>query len=85
MVMKLANIFGWDIDFILDIRKGDRFMLVYEKLYREGEFLRDGEILAATFINQGERSRPSTSKKVMWPATSLRTAVTCARRFCVLR
>jgi murein DD-endopeptidase MepM/ murein hydrolase activator NlpD len=55
MVMKLANIFGWDIDFILDIRKGDRFMLVYEKLYREGEFLRDGEILAATFINQGQR------------------------------
>ena len=55
MVMKLANIFGWDIDFVLDIREGDRFMLVYEKIYREGEFLRDGNILAATFINQGER------------------------------
>ncbi|MGD2128866.1 MAG: peptidoglycan DD-metalloendopeptidase family protein [Lysobacterales bacterium] len=55
MVMKLANIFGWDIDFVLDIRAGDRFMLVYEKLYRDGEFLRDGEILAATFINQDER------------------------------
>jgi murein DD-endopeptidase MepM/ murein hydrolase activator NlpD len=55
MVMKLANIFGWDIDFVLDIRQGDRFMLVYEKLYREGAFLRDGEILAATFVNQGER------------------------------
>jgi len=55
MVMKLANIFGWDIDFVLDIRQGDRFMLVYEKLYRDGEFLRDGDILAATFINQGER------------------------------
>jgi murein DD-endopeptidase MepM/ murein hydrolase activator NlpD len=55
MVMKLANIFGWDIDFVLDIRKGDRFMLVYEKIYREGEFLRDGAILAATFINQNER------------------------------
>jgi murein DD-endopeptidase MepM/ murein hydrolase activator NlpD len=55
MVMKLANIFGWDIDFVLDIRKGDRFMLVYEKIYREGEFLRDGNILAATFINQGQR------------------------------
>jgi len=55
MIMKLANIFGWDIDFVLDIRAGDRFMLVYEKLYREGEFLRDGNILAATFINQGER------------------------------
>ncbi|MEJ2535164.1 MAG: LysM-like peptidoglycan-binding domain-containing protein, partial [Gammaproteobacteria bacterium] len=55
MIMKLANIFGWDIDFVLDIRAGDRFFLVYEKVYREGEFLRDGEILAATFINQGER------------------------------
>lgn len=55
MVMKLANIFGWDIDFVLDIRDGDRFMLVYEKIYRDGEFLRDGNILAATFINQGER------------------------------
>ena len=55
MVMKLAYIFGWDIDFVLDIREGDRFMLVYEKLYREGEFLRDGEILAATFVNQGQR------------------------------
>jgi murein DD-endopeptidase MepM/ murein hydrolase activator NlpD len=55
MVMKLANIFGWDIDFVLDIRAGDRFILVYEKLFRDGEFLRDGEILAATFINQDER------------------------------
>ena len=55
MIMELANIFGWDIDFVLDIRKGDRFLLVYEKIYRDGEFLRDGRILAATFINQGER------------------------------
>jgi murein DD-endopeptidase MepM/ murein hydrolase activator NlpD len=55
MVMKLAAIFGWDIDFVLDIRAGDRFFLVYEKIYRDGEVLRDGEILAATFINQGER------------------------------
>jgi murein DD-endopeptidase MepM/ murein hydrolase activator NlpD len=57
MIMNLANIFGWDIDFVLDIREGDRFMLVYEKLYREGEFLRDGRILAATFINQDEPFR----------------------------
>jgi murein DD-endopeptidase MepM/ murein hydrolase activator NlpD len=55
MVMTLANIFGWDIDFVLDIRAGDRFSLIYEKLYRDGEFLRDGAILAATFINQGEK------------------------------
>jgi murein DD-endopeptidase MepM/ murein hydrolase activator NlpD len=55
MVMELAGIFGWDIDFVLDIREGDRFMVVYEKIYRDGEFLRDGRILGATFINQGER------------------------------
>jgi murein DD-endopeptidase MepM/ murein hydrolase activator NlpD len=55
MVMKLANLFGWDIDFVLDIREGDRFFLVYEKVYRDGSFLRDGEIIGATFVNQGEK------------------------------
>ena len=55
MVMKLANLFGWDIDFVLDIREGDRFYLVYEKIYRDGSFLRDGEIVGATFVNQGEK------------------------------
>jgi len=55
MVMKLANIFGWDIDFVLDIRAGDRFCLLYEKIYRDGSYLRDGEILAATFVNQGDK------------------------------
>jgi len=55
MVMKLANLFGWDIDFVLDIREGDRFCLVYEKIYRDGSFLRDGEIIGATFVNQGEK------------------------------
>ena len=55
MVMKLANLFGWDIDFVLDIRAGDRFYLMYEKVYRDGEFLRDGEIIGATFVNQGEK------------------------------
>ena len=55
MVMKLANLFGWDIDFVLDIRDGDQFYLMYEKVYRDGEFLRDGEIIGATFVNQGEK------------------------------
>jgi murein DD-endopeptidase MepM/ murein hydrolase activator NlpD len=55
MVMKLANLFGWDVDFVLDIREGDRFLLIYEKIYREGQFLRDGEIIGATFVNQGEK------------------------------
>jgi len=55
MVMNLANLFGWDIDFVLDIREGDRFYLLYEKVYRDGSFLRDGEIVGATFFNQGEK------------------------------
>ena len=55
MVMKLANLFGWDIDFVLDIRAGDHFLLIYEKIYRDGNFLRDGEIIGATFVNQGEK------------------------------
>jgi murein DD-endopeptidase MepM/ murein hydrolase activator NlpD len=54
MVMQLANIFAWDIDFILDIRSGDNFSLIYEKIEQDGEFIRDGKILAASFTNQGE-------------------------------
>ena len=54
-VMQLATIFGWDIDFALDIREGDEFSLLYEQEYADGEFLRNGNILAAEFTNQGER------------------------------
>lgn len=54
MVMKLAHIFSWDIDFVLEIREGDSFSLIYEKIYKNGEYIRDGEILAAAFTNQGE-------------------------------
>ena len=49
--MGLAAIFGWDIDFALDMRVGDSFAVVYEELYLDGEKLRDGPILAAEFIN----------------------------------
>jgi len=54
MIMRLATIFGWDIDFALDIRDGDRFALIYEEVWRDGEHLRDGDILAARFVNRGE-------------------------------
>ena len=53
LIMSLAEVFGWDIDFALDIRQGDQFTLVYEELYRDGAKLRDGRILAAEFVNQG--------------------------------
>jgi murein DD-endopeptidase MepM/ murein hydrolase activator NlpD len=54
MTMELAGIFGWDIDFALDIRKGDQFTVLYEELYLDGEHIGNGEILAAEFINQGK-------------------------------
>ena len=52
-IMELANIFGWDIDFVLDIRSGDTFNLVYEELFLDGEKFKNGKILAASFTNQG--------------------------------
>lgn len=54
-VLELAKIFGYDIDFTQDLRVGDSFSLVYEEVYRDGERLRDGDIIAASFINQGKR------------------------------
>jgi murein DD-endopeptidase MepM/ murein hydrolase activator NlpD len=53
VALKLANVFAWDIDFVLDIRSGDRFTAVYEQIYQDGKYLRDGEVLAAEFINDG--------------------------------
>ena len=57
LTMELANLFGWDVDFALDIRAGDQFSLVYEEHYLHGEKLRDGAILAAEFINQDRSYR----------------------------
>lgn len=51
-IMELTSIFGWDIDFILDIRKGDKFSLIYEELFLDGEKYKNGRILAANFKNQ---------------------------------
>ncbi len=54
VIMDLAGIFGWDIDFSLDIRKGDRFGIVYNELYKDDVKIRNGRILAAEFINDGK-------------------------------
>lgn len=53
-IIGLANVFGWDIDFALDIREGDSFHVVYENLYIDGDYIGSGKILAAEFINQNE-------------------------------
>lgn len=49
----LSEIFAWDVDFIRDIRKNDRFVAVVEKRYRDGEFAGYGKVVAAEFVNQG--------------------------------
>ncbi len=54
LIMEMANIFGWDIDFALEIRKGDRFSVIFEELYLDGERYRSGPILAAEFVNRGK-------------------------------
>ena len=54
-IMHLAGIFGWDIDFAMEIRGGDTFNVVYEERYIDGEFVGYGDIVAAEFINQGEK------------------------------
>lgn len=57
LTMELAEIFNYDIDFALDIRQGDSFGLVYEQIYKDGEKIRDGNILAAEFTNEGKTYR----------------------------
>jgi len=57
IIMQMVEIFGWDVDFALDIRAGDRFSVIYDELYKDGEKLKDGNILAAVFTNQGKTTR----------------------------
>ena len=52
VIMDLAYLFGWDIDFIFDIREGDSFKVLYETPYVEGAKIDNGDILYAEFINQ---------------------------------
>jgi len=53
-IMEMANIFQWELDFARDIRDGDSFSLIYDRLYREGEYIGDGDILAAEFVRGGK-------------------------------
>lgn len=57
MIMQIASIFGYDIDFVLDIQLGDRFSVLYEEYYKNGEKVLNGNILAAEFTNAGKAHR----------------------------
>jgi murein DD-endopeptidase MepM/ murein hydrolase activator NlpD len=54
---QLADIFGGDIDFHRDLRKGDKFTVIYEMTYINGEAARTGRILSAEFVNHGQAYR----------------------------
>ncbi|MHC6526373.1 peptidoglycan DD-metalloendopeptidase family protein [Vibrio proteolyticus] len=53
-IMELAGIYSWDIDFALDIRKGDNFRILYQEKVVEGEVIGRGKIIASIFTNQGD-------------------------------
>ena len=57
LIMQLAEIFGWDVDFALDIRAGDRFTVVFEEQFKDGKKFGEGPILAAEFTNRGRHIR----------------------------
>lgn len=55
LILSLAEVFGWDIDFALDLRAGDTFKILFDELFVEGESIGYGDILFAEFTNQGKR------------------------------
>jgi len=63
LIMDLATIFGWDIDFALEIRKGDRFSVVFEEGFLNDTRYGNGRILAAEFVNRGKVYRAIRHEK----------------------
>jgi murein DD-endopeptidase MepM/ murein hydrolase activator NlpD len=55
VIMNIAGIFAWDVDFVLDIRRGDNYFVQYEEIWQEGKYVSDGEIIAAEFNNDGRQ------------------------------
>ena len=53
LALNFADLFGWDVDFYIDLRQGDAFKVIFEKRYLEGRFIGYGQVLAAEFTNQG--------------------------------
>jgi len=54
LALQLSDIFAWNIDFAVDLRKNDSYRIITEGLFLDGEFKRYGNIVAAEFVNDGE-------------------------------
>jgi len=57
LAVTLADVFRYDIDFVNEVQPGDSFAVAYEQQWQDGEFVRDGEIVAAEFVNKGKTFR----------------------------
>jgi len=57
LIMNIAGIFAWDVDFVLDIRGGDNYYVQYEEIWQDGEYVTDGEIVIGEFNNNGRTSQ----------------------------
>jgi len=57
LIMNIAGIFAWDVDFVLDIRVDDNYYVQWEEIWQDGEFVTDGEIVLAEFNNNGRTNR----------------------------
>jgi len=57
VAIQLADILAGDIDFHRDLRRGDKFTVIYEMFYHQGRAIKSGRLLAAEFINQGKSYR----------------------------
>ncbi|HZM48413.1 MAG TPA: M23 family metallopeptidase [Burkholderiales bacterium] len=57
LAVELADVFKYDIDFVNQVQPGDQFIVAHEQQYQDGAFLRDGDILAAEFVNTGKTYR----------------------------
>ncbi|MGH8144879.1 MAG: peptidoglycan DD-metalloendopeptidase family protein [Rhodanobacteraceae bacterium] len=55
VMLKLAHVFRHRVDFTRDVRKGDQFTVIYDDIYRDGAFVRAGDVLAAEFTNKGKQ------------------------------
>ena len=64
IIMKLSHIYQWDISFALDLRTGDSFNLMFEKIYIDGDLVKEGSIIATTFTNLGKRHEAVRYKNI---------------------
>ena len=57
LAVELADVFKYDIDFVNQVQPGDSFVVAHEREFQDGEFVRDGDILAAEFVSSGKTYR----------------------------